>query len=368
MVRPNNDAVIKQNSVSENLRNVSISFIGSVGVPNRYGGFESFLEHCSPVFASQVKKVFVTCDTNRHEDRSRLFFGVERIFVYIPANGKWSIIHDLWAFFTVLNKSSHIVVLGVSGGIWFPLFHFLCAILNKKLIVNIDGVEWRRGKYSGFQKILLKQFDYLAQRFSDIIIFDNPALSHYIHEKFLEKSVCIGYSGDHVIRIPNLCRGRSYALTICRIEPENNIEMLIEGFLLSSISEYKIVGNWRNSKYGLRILSRYFGVGRLSFLDPIYDCNELAKLREMCSIYIHGHSVGGTNPSLVEMLFYDCPIMCFDVSFNRESAGECAGYFKCASELSHLSPTSLPPLGNRALLRAKYSSNFIVKQYLDLLR
>ena len=142
------------------------------------------------------------------------------------------------------------------------------------------------------------------------------------------------------------------------------MHMLIDGALLTPLENYTIVGNWKQSDYGRVLRERYANEPRLSLLDPIYDAQQLAMLRESCAVYLHGHSVGGTNPSLVEMLFYDCAIVCFDVAFNRETAGDCAGYFSSAADLAMLDAASLPGLGDRIVRRLSYTRSHIADQYL----
>ena len=344
--------------------NVSVGFIGSAGVPNRYGGFEAFLEHCGPDLASKVSRVIVTCDARLYSEKLPEFEGVERLFIGVPANGAWSIVHDLLAFFAVYPQSSHIVVLGVSGGPWFLLFRLMCTVAGKRLLVNIDGVEWRRTKFDQIRRTLLRVFDAVAQRCAHTVIYDNPALREFVLKSCLAKAVCIGYSGDHVLRMPHRNLGRFQALTICRIEPENNLDMMIEGALSSTLESYTIVGNWAQNAYGLALRERLASESRLVLLDPIYDARQLAELREACVVYLHGHSVGGTNPSLVEMLFYDCAILCFDVSFNHETAGDCAGYFSSAGDLTRLIENGLHELGDRIGKRRSYMRSHIADQYL----
>jgi glycosyltransferase involved in cell wall biosynthesis len=343
---------------------IHLALIGSAGVPNRYGGFEAFLEHCSPVFASKTASTRVTCDSRLYDEQPLNFHGVLLQYIPTPANGKLSVLHDLLAFFAVFRKSTHIVVLGVSGGPWFPLFRFMCAVAGKRLLVNIDGVEWRRTKHSRVRRLFLRLFDAVAQFCAHVVIYDNPALREFVLGSCQAKAICISYSGDHVIRLPGVPERRFQALTICRIEPENNLDMLIKGALLSRLENYTIVGNWAQSAYGRALRERYAKEPRLSLLDPIYEPEQLAMLRESCSVYLHGHSVGGTNPSLVEILFYDCAIFCFDVPFNRETAGDCAGYFSSAADLATLDMANLPGLGDRIERRLRYARSHIAEQYL----
>lgn len=345
---------------------LTVAFIGSAGIPNRYGGFESFLEHCAPVIASLGHQVVVTCDERLYTEKGLKFHGVDRIFLSTPANGGWSIVHDLIAFFRVFFKSSHIVVLGVSGGLWFPLFRLLCSLSNKRLLVNIDGVEWRRKKFSPSKRLLLRLLDSLAQISAHHVIYDSEALRGFLLSGIDRKASCIAYPGDHVQRLENVSIKPGTALTVCRIEPENNLELLIEGALLSNIESYTIVGNWEHSQYSRDLRNRYSNNRRLNLLDPIYDPHKLAILRESCGFYIHGHSVGGTNPSLVEMLFYDCSLLCFDVPFNRKTAGNCASYFKTPESLaSALNTPTHVDIGVRSDFRERYTAKLISARYID---
>ena len=349
----------------EDFTALHVAFIGSAGVPNRYGGFEAFLEHCGPAIARRVSSVTVTCDARMYRDQTPIFQGMRRIFVGVPANGTWSVLHDLLAFLRVFSSNSHILVLGVSGGPWFPLFRLLCSLTEKRLLVNVDGVEWQRSKFSGSRRWLLRVFDQLAQRCSHTVIYDNAALQRFLTPIGASKGRLIAYSGDHVLRLPQLQPEPGTALTVCRIEPENNIDMLIEGALNSPLIRYTVVGNWNNSAYGKALRARHAGNPRLALLDPIYEPQLLAHLRTCSETYLHGHSVGGTNPSLVEMLFYDGRILCYDVPFHRETAGDCAGYFRDAKELAALLAAPITQSVGRDAARTQYSSDHIAQLYVD---
>lgn len=344
-----------------------VAFVGSVGVPNRYGGFEAFLEHCGPEIAKNVAEVLVTCDASVYEDQSSNFQGMKRIFIPIKANGGSSIFHDALAFLKVFKQSSHIFFLGVSGGLWFPIFRLMCDISGKKIIVNIDGVEWRRSKFGRIKRIILRLLDGMAQVFSHKIIYDNEALRAYIIKPLVNKSSLIAYPGDHVKMIPGIEMQKGHALTICRIEPENNLDILIEGALNSNLKLYTVVGNWNHNPYARNLREKYKDQSVIRLLDPIYDATRLAELRQSCEIYLHGHSVGGTNPSLVEMLFYDCRILCFDVSFNRFSTDNKMEYFKDSKELSEILAKDGKTMESRSGLRERYSRSAIAKKYLELI-
>lgn len=342
--------------------------MGSVGVPNRYGGPEAFAESITPALVEQGFEVAVTCDKSRYlDDLSSDFKGVRRVFIPVNANGVSSPLHDLLAFLAVVRVSDYILVLGVSGGLFFPFFRILCAMTGCRLLVNIDGVEWRRSKFSGMGKVVLYVSDWLAQRCAHVVIYDNDALLEYVLNP--AKSACVEYSGDQAV-LRGAARAASssatdvYALTICRIEPENNCDLLIEGFLKSSAPSYVFVGNWDRSEYGRALRRRYAAESRLKLLDPIYDPQEVFRLRSSCIRYLHGHSVGGTNPSLVEILFFDCEIYCWDCSFNRRTALDAARFFSSADDLAQLldAPAAVP--ADRSLIRSRYTTRAIVTKLL----
>jgi glycosyltransferase involved in cell wall biosynthesis len=344
-----------------------IAFIGSAGIPNRYGGFESFLEQCAPEMVRLGCEVTVTCDRRLYPDGQASFNGVACRYIGVPANGGASVLHDLVAFLVVLRPRTDVFVLGVSGGVWFPLFRLLCEVMRCRLIVNVDGVEWRRSKFGFIKRGLLRVFDHSAQMFAHKIVYDNVGLKGFVLPSCVSKAECIAYSGDHVLRLSDIERKRGHGLTVCRIEPENNLELLIEGFLGSSAELYTVVGNWGHSVYAQTLRAKYAGVHRLRLLDPIYDPSVLASMRGECDFYLHGHSVGGTNPSLVEMLFYDCCIFCLDVPFNRYTAGEGAEYFSNSSQLAELinSPTPVRS-SQRSDARCGFTAFAIAVQYLAI--
>jgi glycosyltransferase involved in cell wall biosynthesis len=345
---------------------MTIAFIGCAGIPNCYGGFESFAENCAPVIAARGVDVYVTCDSSLYKDKTSYFRSVSRIFIGVRANGKLSIIHDAIAFALVFRRSKCIIFLGVSAGLLFPFFRLLCDLFGKRLIVNVDGVEWRRSKYTALGRAVLKLFDYCAQWSAHRIVYDNKGLYNYLTPHGREKAACIAYPGDHVERLVGARKVVGTALTVCRIEPENNLEILIEGFLKSDLIQYTIIGNWSHSDYARSLRVKYRSNTRLNLLDPIYGEN-LPNYRESCEFYLHGHEVGGSNPSLIEMLFYEAIIVCYDVNFNRHTAGEHAYYFNNSEDLKNILNVKNNIIRNRKFFRQKYAANAIADSYMKLI-
>lgn len=350
----------------------NIAFIGAVGVPNVYGGFEMFLETCGPGFLEHFDEVFITCDKSRYTERELNWNGVHRVFIPFRANGAQSIIHDVLAFFAVFWRVNAIVVLGVSGGLFFPFFRLICTLTGKILIVNVDGVESRRKKFSLTKQRILYWSDRLAQRFSHSVVIDNEALRAFLDPTVQDCAVLISYPGDHIlrgVRKPYSSKIGNRCLTVCRIEPENQCHVLLDAFARCGHGTYVFIGNWDASDYGRQLRKTFGDVPGLNMRDPLYDKVELSDLRENCDYYLHGHSVGGTNPSLVEMLFYDCEILAFDCPFNRCTADKGIKYFKNADELvvQLMCPPQLSPPASRDEVRRKYTKANICSDYTSLI-
>lgn len=348
---------------------IDLAFIGTVGVPNNYGGFEMFLESCAPRLSSRFKNVLVTCDRTKYKDHTTNWHGVQRVFIPLPANGALSVLHDLMAFFAVFWRVRAIIVLGVSGGIFFPLFRLLCSLTGKKLIVNVDGVEWRRAKFSRGKRLFLYVSDRLAQWCAHRVVVDNEGLRPFLVRSVQQSAALIAYSGDHVLRLAAQKNSlEPCCLTICRIEPENNCDVLIEAFKQAACGTYLFVGNWNASAYGRALRARYADVPGLEMRDPVYAKDKVAALRSECNLYLHGHSVGGTNPSLVEMLFYDCAVLAFDCSFNRFTAGQAIDYFHDVTALAiRIKTMDFTRTFDRSAVRAAYTSARICSAYSEMI-
>ena len=168
---------------------------------------------------------------------------------------------------------------------------------------------------------------------------------------------------------------KSYAFKVCRIEPENNIDLILEAFKDLN-QKLLIIGNWNFSTYGIKLRKKYSNYKNLLLLDPIYHQVTLDELRSNCGIYIHGHSVGGTNPSLVEAMNLGLCCVVFDVDYNRETTESKALYFKNSKELKSL----IRLIGEKSLdvskikedmfsiAKKKYIWSQIISQYQLLLK
>jgi glycosyltransferase involved in cell wall biosynthesis len=214
----------------------------------------------------------------------------------------------------------------------------------------------------------------MAVRCADVIIADNKGIQTYVSETYHRSSELIAYGGDHVMRnvpeakqaeiLDNIkLKRQDYAVSVCRMEPENNCHITLEAFAKCG-RELVFIGNWNHSTYGKELKERYGKCSNIHLLESVYDLDMLFTLRKNAGLYIHGHSAGGTNPSLVEAMFFGCPILAFDVVYNRATTFNKAYYFKNSMELITL--IAHPRLDGhimRLLAEQHYTWKLIAKQY-----
>jgi len=356
----------------------NLAIIGSAGIPANYGGFETLVENLVRYHSLHKinKSLTVYCCSKSYSSKPKYFLSSSLKYVPFSANGIQSIPYDLYSLFLSLkNKSDVILLLGVSGAIALP---FLRLFSSVKIITNIDGVEWRREKWRGLAKAFLRFSEKIAVKFSHSIIADNDAIANYIHQSYGVIAHVIPYGGDHAIladevSVEGLNLPHKYILSICRIEPENNIHLIIEAFLKDESQSLVIVGNWLNSGYGRNLRQKCLTSKNIFLLDPIYNLGKLKTLRLNADIYIHGHSAGGTNPSLVEAMHFCKPVIAYDCEFNRCTTENQALFFKTSDDIISLlismNEKSSEQVGYAMLeiARRRYTWNVVAKQYFDLL-
>lgn len=319
-----------------------LAIIGTVGVPARYGGFETLAEQLVLQMQEEYDiTVFNTTEAYPKGQRPARWQGARLAYLPFKANGFQSIPYDIISMLYALLFCDVLLVLGVSGCIALP---FIKLFSRKRILVNVDGLEWRRPKWKGFARRFLQWSEMLAAQYADEIIADNAAIQKYIQERYNRASRLIAYGADHVHPVAmteadqrrHSFLGRPYAFKVCRIEPENNIDMVLAAFSHQHKLPLVIVGNWNNSAYGIELRRQYETYLHLHLLDPIYEARELNLLRSNCSLYVHGHSAGGTNPSLIEAMNLCLPVFAFDVVYNRVTTEQKARYFSSVSELISL--------------------------------
>lgn len=308
--------------------------IGSNGVPARYGGFETFAECLSKELSDKLE-IYIACSSFKYDkqERSEKWHNIKRKFFPLRANGIQGILYDYLALSRTTPDCDYILILGVGAGLCLL---FLSKIRTKKLLIHIDGIEWRREKWNLIEKILLKIGFYLSLKFSTIIIIDNISLKSYIPIKYHSKIRHLVYGGDHTVSTSiNKTSAIPYALTIARAEPENNLELILNSFNITD-THLVMISNWNETRYGRRLYKKYGSDKKFRLLGPIYDKEVLQEYRCNCLMHIHGHSAGGTNPSLVEAMYSGKPILAWDNEFNRTTTNNFALYFRSEEQLKKL--------------------------------
>lgn len=357
-----------------------IAVIGTVGLPAKYGGFETLTEHLVGHLGREFD-ITVYCSGRKYprSQRMRTFLGAKLVYLPFDANGIWSIPYDAISILHALFYADVLLVLGVSGGILFPLVKCLT---RKKLIVSIDGIEWKRDKWNKAARWYLWWAEKMGVKYSHADIADNESIQDYTAYRYGSLSTIIEYGADHTIKSdPGAAHlehypflAAPYAFNVCRIEPENNVKMILEAFSGNAPYPLVMVGNWAHSDYGRTLKALYGGTPGIHLLDPIYDQKELDVLRGNATLYIHGHSAGGTNPSLVEAMFLGLPVLAFGVPYNRTTTENKAFYFSTAADLrrqlEQLTPEQLQNTSSvlREIALRRYTWSVVAGKYGTLVR
>lgn len=316
-----------------------LAIIGTVGLPANYGGFETLTDHLVRNLGDEYDMT-VYCSKHRYkrEERKEKYLNAKLVYLPFNANGVQSIIYDGLSILHSLFFADVLLILGVAGAWLLP---FVRLFTNKKIIISIDGIEWKRDKWSPLAKRYLKWAEKLAVKYSDIDISDNESIQDYTADRYGSLSRIIEYGADHTLFVkPNYNDKKEYsflklpyACKVCRIVPENNCDQILKAFSELPKHTLVMIGNWNNSQYGQNLKAQYSSFSNIILLDPIYDQRTLDMIRGNALVYIHGHSAGGTNPSLVEAMYLELPIISFAASYNITTTEGKALYFKNYKEL-----------------------------------
>ena len=332
-------------------RDSSIAIIGSRGIPAKYGGFETAVEAVAPRLVEMGWNVVVSCEGSRDHSKPDVYKGVH--LFYFPVRPFFRIIYEVLYDVYSLVKSSlgcHcIYMLGYGAG----LFFFIPKIFHRKLAVNVDGLEWKREKFNKLEKFILLTSERAAVTFADAVVADSKEIKRYIEERYKKEAVYITHGADapHVekwneqklsgqdsLKENSALLPNGYWLAVARLEPENNIHVIVQSFLKSnSDKKLVIIGSFSGKKYQrhvFEILEDKNAGERVILTGAIYDVSLLNMLRQNCFAYIHGHSVGGTNPALLEAMSMKNLVIAHDNEFNREVGGQTTLYFKDAGDLA----------------------------------
>jgi glycosyltransferase involved in cell wall biosynthesis len=316
---------------------MKIGILGSRGIPNTYGGFEQFAQYLAEGLAEKGHAVFVYNSSN-HSYKQPFWKQVQIIHCADPENKigtAGQFIYDLNCLRDAAKRNFDILLqLGyTSNSIWHRYWP-----KNAINIINMDGLEWKRAKYNTVTQRFLKWAESLAAKHGNVLIADSVGIKEYVQAKYQKEAVYIPYGAD----IPESfsdsyladlsLQAKQYYLLIARMEPENNVELVIRGYLDSGHDHPLIIlGNTQN-KYG-QFLFRKYARSSIRFPGAVYNKVSVDALRHFSTLYFHGHSVGGTNPSLLEAMACRCNIVAHDNVFNRAILGTDASYFSTADDV-----------------------------------
>ncbi|MBC7525023.1 MAG: DUF1972 domain-containing protein, partial [Flavobacterium sp.] len=310
-------------------------------IPNFYGGFEQFAEYFSVFLVENGHQVYVY-NSHNHPYQENVFKGVHIIHKYDPEfkiGTAGQFIYDLNCIID-LHKHNFDIILQLgytSSSIWNKL-------LPQKpiLITNMDGLEWKRTKYSkAVQKILLFA-EKLAVNSGDYLVSDSIGIQNYIKNKYLKESTYIAYGAHQFLNpvessISNYnVEKHKYNIILARLEPENNIETILDGVVLSSDETTILVIGNHDTKFGIYLKNKFKNHNNIQFIGAVYNLEHLNNLRYYSNLYFHGHSVGGTNPSLLEAMASGGLIIAHNNEFNKAILKDNAYYFSNPEEVKNI--------------------------------
>ena len=317
---------------------MELAIVGTRGLPNNYGGFETLADYLVQYLSEEIN-ITVYCSSKDMESRIKTYKGATLKYIPVTSHGGMGIIYDSLSLFQALRNYDKVLFLGFGGGFVMPFLKKY----RHKMILNIGGLDWKRNKWSPFAQKVIKKAEKLLIENSGCIVSDNLGIQDYILQTYKRQSTLIAYGGDQakhqpvndfwISKYPFL--NDAYAFTVCRIQSDNNIDLMLEAFKDGDLP-FVLLGNWNNSDYGRQTKIKYSGIKNLILLDAIYEREELDVLRSNCNVYIHGHSAGGTNPSLAEAMHLALPIFAFASGYNENTTANLALYFKDADELKEL--------------------------------
>ena len=376
-----------------------IFIIGSNGIPANYGGFETFVENLTSKKIDKNIKYHVAC---LGKDNTEFEYNNARCFnVKVPNIGPAkAIYYDLVALeravrYIKKNKIKNnvtIYLLGSTIGAFMSLFKNRIKKLNAKLFVNPDGCEWKRDKWNYFVKKYLKYSEKVMVKYADLIICDSINIEKYIkeeYEKYKPNTTFIAYGSEieenekeeSKEKLENWYKDKNvkkdnYYLIVGRFVPENNYETMIKEFMKATINkDLVIITDVTKNKFyeELKEKTNFDKDKRIKFVGTVYDTNLLKQIRKNAYGYIHGHEVGGTNPSLLEALATTKLNLLLGVNFNKEVAQDSAMYWvkkegslkELLIKLENISNEEIEKYGIKAKERIKeeYSWKKIVNQY-----
>lgn len=354
---------------------MKIAILGTRGIPNNYGGFEQFAEYLSLGLIEKKIEVSVYSSHN-HKYTENTWKGVNIIHCHDPEYKVGTVGQFLYDLNCILDSRKRnfdiILQLGyTSSSVWNFLFK-----KNVLVLTNMDGLEWKRSKYNRLTQRFLKFAEGLAVRKSSYLISDSIGIQSYLQKTYKVNSEYIPYGAtvfndcdSKVLNSYNLIP-YEYNMLIARLEPENSIEIILDGVVKANASlKMLIIGKYETT-YGKYLVNKYKNYNHIIFLGPLYDIQALNNLRWYSNIYFHGHTVGGTNPSLLEAMASGALVAAHNNDFNKYILGDDAYYFNTKEDVAIIVNTVLKRehgltklSNNQDKIKSIYSWDKIINSY-----
>ncbi len=322
----------------------SLIILGTRGIPAAHGGFETFAEHLALFLVARGWHVVVYCQLNVASVGQRMtvdmWRGVERRHIGVASTGPRATLEFDWhSIRDAATIPGVCLVLGYNSAVFLTYLRFL----GRRILTNMDGIEWRRRKWGMGARAWLWANEWIAAWVSHRLVADHPVIADHLATRRPRGAIAtIPYGGNPVqnetetpLRALGLDPG-AYLVCIARIEPDNNILTIVEAFSRRARgTKLVVIGNFcDDNPYHDRI--REAASAEVLFPGAIYDKSLLATLRHHARAYLHGHTVGGTNPSLVEALWAGNAVIAHDNPYNRWTAGEAGCFFADADGCDRL--------------------------------
>ncbi|MBM7807380.1 glycosyltransferase involved in cell wall biosynthesis [Geodermatophilus bullaregiensis] len=362
------------------MNRMSIAMVGTRGVPARYGGFETAVEEVGRRLADRGHRVVVYCRTPPGGDAGRPEEHLGMELVHLPAARRRSLetlSHTaLSVRHLVTHRTDAAIVFNAANA---PLLPALRAA-RIPVATHVDGLEWKRAKWGGAGRRYYRVAEALAVRWSDVLIADAEGIAEYYREAFAAPTTLLTYGapliapGSHRLAELGLEPG-GYHLVVARFEPENHVDVVVEGYTASEATTPLVVVG--SAPYADEYTRRVHALAdsRVRFLGGLWDQELLDQLYANCCTYLHGHSVGGTNPSLLRAIGAGAAVTAFDVDFNREVVRDAGRYFRTPRDVAReLAAVEADAEGTRRagrrarILAARYDWDDVADGYEELAR
>ncbi len=309
-----------------------LNILGTRGVPAAHGGFETFAERLALYLVRLGYSVTVYCQSDGPADlkgREDMWNGIHRVHFGTRRSGALGTMEfDLKCARHVCRRPGIDLVLGYNTAV----FNLLQKLRGRRVFMNMDGIEWKRKKWSKPAKLWLLLNEIIGANLA-VPIGDHPEIARHVSRRTLRQPVMIPYGADSVTEAdPSIVRAMGlrpdrYFVSIARIEPENSILEIVEAFGESGSQMDLVVLGKLDPDNAYHRKLKQAARGRVIFPGGIYEDSRVKALRYHARAYVHGHQVGGTNPSLVEALGAGNAVIAHDNRFNRWTAGPGQAYF-----------------------------------------